>query len=327
MVLPFALNHINLWLLRDELVRDDGSRAQGWTIVDCGIANDATRSAWERIFERELDGLPVLRVVVTHMHPDHMGLAHWLADRWGARVWMSATDFNAARLASSGLAPFGGPRTADFMARHGLVDPGAREQIAGRTRYYAGLVPDVPTSYRRLMGGDRVALGSGAGRTDWACLAGYGHAPEHISLHCPALGLLIAGDMLLPRISTNVSVLDQEPEANPLPLYLASLQRLTPLPADTLVLPSHGKPFTGLHPRVAQLQQHHEERLQDVLQACAEEPRHAAALLPELFRRPLDLHQTTFAMGEAGAHLHALWLDGRLRREAGADGVWRFTTA
>jgi glyoxylase-like metal-dependent hydrolase (beta-lactamase superfamily II) len=327
MKLPFALDHINLWLLRDELVRDDGSRAQGWTIVDCGIANDATRSAWERIFERELDGLPVLRVVVTHMHPDHMGLAHWLAERWGARVWMSATDFNAARLASSGLAPFGGPRTADFMARHGLVDPGAREQIAGRTRYYAGLVPDVPTSYRRLMGGDRVALGSGAGRTDWACLAGYGHAPEHLSLHDAARDMLISGDMVLPRISTNVSVVDLEPEGNPLALYLESIERLRALPADTLVLPSHGRPFRGLHTRIGQLAAHHAERFADVLRACAKAPQSAAELLPVLFRRPLDLHQTTFAMGEAIAHLHALWHAGKLVRTCGADGILRFAHA
>ena len=325
MQLPFALDHINLWLLRDELVRDDGSRAQGWTLVDCGIANDATRAAWERIFEHELEGLPVLRVVVTHMHPDHMGLAHWLAERWGARVWMSATDFNAARLASSGLAPFGGPRTADFMARHGLVDSGAREQIGGRTRYYASLVPDVPASYRRLMGGDRIALGSASGRTDWTCHAGYGHAPEHVSLHDPSRGVLISGDMVLPRISTNVSVVDLEPEGNPLALYLDSIERLRALPADTLVLPSHGRPFRGLHTRIGQLAAHHAERFADVLGACAEAPQSAAELLPVLFRRKLDLHQTTFAMGEAIAHLHALWYAGRLARRLDADGIYRFT--
>jgi glyoxylase-like metal-dependent hydrolase (beta-lactamase superfamily II) len=138
--------------------------------------------------------------------------------------------------------------------------------------------------------------------------------------------VMISGDMVLPRISTNVSVIDIEPEANPLPLYLASLERLRALPADTLVLPSHGKPFRGLHARIDQLKAHHDERLADVMAACAREPQTAASLLPVLFRRPLDLHQTTFAMGESIAHLHALWLDGRLRREAGADGVYRFQT-
>mgnify|MGYP001439622019 FL=1 len=133
--------------------------------------------------------------------------------------------------------------------------------------------------------------------------------------------------MVLPRISTNVSVIDLEPEADPLPLYLASIERMRRLPADTLVLPSHGKPFRGLHARIDQLQQHHEERLADVLAACAQQPRSAADILPVLFKRDLDLHQTTFAMGEAIAHLHALWLDGDLRRERQADGVWRFSPA
>jgi glyoxylase-like metal-dependent hydrolase (beta-lactamase superfamily II) len=324
MKLPFALDHINLWLLRDELARDDSSPAQGWTIVDCGIANDATRADWERVFERELEGLPVLRVVVTHMHPDHIGLAHWLTERWGVRLWMSATDFGAARLASSGLAPFGGPRTADFMARHGLVDRSAREQIAGRTHYYSNLVPAVPASYRRLLDGDRVAIGSGAGRVEWTCHAGHGHAPEHLSLHDATRGVLISGDMVLPRISTNVSVADLEPEGNPLALYLASIERLRALPADTLVLPSHGRPFRGLHTRIDQLAAHHEERFADVLRACAQAPQSAADLLPVLFRRRLDLHQTTFAMGESVAHLHALWYAGELVRQTGADGIHRF---
>jgi glyoxylase-like metal-dependent hydrolase (beta-lactamase superfamily II) len=182
------------------------------------------------------------------------------------------------------------------------------------------MVPQVPSQYRRLLDGMRLPVSG----HEWECIVGYGHAPEHISLHCPALSLLISGDMLLPRISTNVSVLDVEPEADPLPLYLASLERLAQLPGDTLVLPSHGTPFVGIPQRVAQLRQHHDERLQEVLQACAREPLHAAALLPVLFRRPLDMHQTTFAMGEAIAHLHALWLDGRLERRLGADGTWRF---
>ena len=322
MALPFALDHINLWLLRDTL---DGR--EGWTIVDCGITNDATRSQWEEVFANDLDGLPVLRVMVTHMHPDHIGLAHWLTERWSTpehpcRLWISATDFNAARMASQSTTGFGGDAAAAFFGSHGLTDPDSLAKVRARSNYYAGMVPQVPKQYRRLMDGQVVRIGT----HDWHCIAGYGHAPEHISQHCPDLGILISGDMLLPRISTNVSVYDLEPEADPLPLYLASIARLEALPAETLVLPSHGKPFTGLHARVDALRSHHEARLQEVLDACAAQPRHAADLLPVLFRRPLDLHQTTFAMGEAIAHLHALWLDGRLRREADADGVWRFTT-
>jgi len=322
MGLPFALDHINLWLLRD---RQDG--IDGWSIVDCGIDNPATRGHWEQIFADQLQGLPVLRVIVTHMHPDHIGLAHWLCERWSTperdcRLWISATDWNAARVASAADTAFGGEGAARFFARHGLTDPAALDQVRARTNYYASMVPQVPRQYRRLLDGMVLTI---QGRP-WHCIVGHGHAPEHIALHCPDLNVLIAGDMVLPRISTNVSVIDLEPEGNPLPLYLDSIAKLKVLPADTLVLPSHGKPFIGLHTRIDQLHQHHEERYAEVLAACAKAPGSAADMLPVLFKRTLDLHQTTFAMGEAVAHLHALADSGRLRAHTGRDGVVRFQT-
>lgn len=316
MGLPFALDHINLWLLRDV---QDGR--EGWTIVDCGIHSDATKANWERVFAERLDGLPVLRVIVTHFHPDHMGLAHWLTERWSCRLWISATDYQLARLASSSTVGMGGEAAAAFFGSHGLSDPDALDKIRGRASYYPSMVPAVPSAYRRLLDGGVVRIGD----HDWRCLVGYGHAPEHISLHSASLGVMISGDMVLPRISTNVSVVDVEPEADPLTLYLESLERLTPLPADTLVLPAHGKPFRGLHARIDQLQEHHRERLAEVVEACTAKPCQAAELLPMMFRRPLDLHQTTFAMGEAVAHLNRLWLGGQLRRHLDADGVYRFS--
>jgi glyoxylase-like metal-dependent hydrolase (beta-lactamase superfamily II) len=275
------------------------------------------------VFATQLDGLPVLRVVCTHMHPDHIGLAHWLTQRFGVRLWISATDWNAARMASRTTTGFGGESAAAFMASHGLTDPESVARVKARANYYSSMVPEVPAQFRRLMDGDRVHVGD----HDWHCIAGYGHAPEHIALHCPALGVLVSGDMVLPRISTNVSVIDLEPEANPLPLYLRSIERLAALPADTLVLPSHGKPFRGLPRRIAQLHAHHDERLAEVMQACAAAPHTAAELVPVLFKRKLDLHQTTFAIGESIAHLNALWFDGRLGRTRGADGVFRFAAA
>ena len=332
MPLPFALDHINLWLLRDRQEGPEGT-VEGWAIVDCGVANEATRSAWQQIFASALEGLPVLRVIVTHMHPDHIGLASWLCSRWSrpapgavvedCRLWISATDWSAARNASRSTTGFGGEGAARFFALHGLQDETALDKVRQRAGYYPSMVPEVPARFRRLMDGAALTIG---GRT-WQCIAGYGHAPEHIALYCAELGVLIAGDMLLPRISTNVSVIDLEPEADPLPLFLASLQRMARLPAATLVLPSHGKPFTGLHARVAQLQAHHEDRLAEVLAACRGQPRSAAELLPLLFKRALDLHQTTFAMGEAIAHLHALLGQGRLRALPLQDGVQRFVTA
>ena len=316
MGLPFALDHINLWLLRD---RQDGR--EGWTIVDCGIASDETKANWERVFAERLEGLPVLRVIATHFHPDHLGLAHWLTERWQCRLWMSATDYNLARLASGSTVGMGGASAAAFFGSHGLTDEESLAKIRDRADYYPRMVPAVPPRYRRLMDGMAVEIG---GR-DWRCIAGYGHAPEHISLACEQDRLLISGDMVLPRISTNVSVVDVEPEADPLKLYLDSLLRYLELPADTRVLPSHGKPFTGLHARIDQLREHHDERLAEVLAACRAEPTHAAGLLGVLFKRKLDLHQTTFAMGEALAHLHMLWFEGKLQRQLWPDAVYRFS--
>jgi len=186
-------------------------------------------------------------------------------------------------------------------------------------------VPQVPGSFVRIMAGDAIAIG---GR-NWRVFVGHGHSPEHASLYCENVGdntcVLISGDMVLPRISTNISVPDHEPEANPLPLYLASLDRYAGLSEDTLVLPSHGKPFRGLHERINQQHAHHAERLEEVLAACRESPKSAAQIVPIMFRRPLDSHQLTFAMGEALAHLHALYFSGQLRREEDkTDAVIRF---
>jgi glyoxylase-like metal-dependent hydrolase (beta-lactamase superfamily II) len=203
---------------------------------------------------------------------------------------------------------------------HGLTDAEVLEGVRQRRGHYASLVPRLPERYRRLMDGQAVVIHS----QPWTCLAGYGHAPEHISLHNPAAKLLVSGDMVLPRISTNVSVYPMEPEADALTLFLGSLDRLRILPSGTLVLPSHGRPFTGLHARIDQLQAHHEARLAEAWAACVAAPCSAAELLPVLFKRRLDLHQTTFAMGEAVAHAHALWQRGRVTPVDGSDGIRRW---
>ena len=334
MALPFALDHINLWLLRDELQDPENPSVMvsGWTVVDCCISADSAKAQWKTIFETQLEGLPILRVIATHMHPDHIGLAHWLCEQWTTphhvcRLWASATDFNAASNASGGITGFGGESAALFYAAHGMADVQALDQIRARGSYYPSLVPAVPSSYCRLMDSKSITIGVGANKHAWHCISGYGHAPEHIALHCAALGVLIAGDMVLPRISTNVSVYDQEPEADALRLFLESIDKFLPLDANTLTLPSHGKPFRGLHTRIAQLHDHHRDRLAEVRDACGRQPCSAADILPIMFKRTLDLHQTTFAMGEAVAHLHYLWLDGTLKRHLQADGVYRFSIA
>ena len=342
MALPFALDHINLWLLLDRI---DGR--EGWTVVDCCISHEASRAQWEQIFETQLQGLPILRVIVTHMHPDHIGLADWLCTRWNAPLWISSTDYHVARvLTEAGDTLAGGDAAADFFVAHGLTEPGAIASIRKRNNYYADMVPSVPTRFVRMLDGDTVTIGG----HDWRCISGYGHAPEHISLYCddvlsaseapsapsshggaPALGaarrargVLLGGDMMLPRISTNVAVHAGEPEANSLKLFLDSIAKFKALPADTLTLPAHGKPFTGIHIRVRQLQDHHRDRLAELIEACSAKPHTAAEALPILFKRALDVHQTTFAMGESIAHLHFLWFAGQLQRTRGGDGVWRF---
>jgi glyoxylase-like metal-dependent hydrolase (beta-lactamase superfamily II) len=320
MPLPFALDHINLWLLRDTL---DG--IDGWTIVDCGIANDATRDAWEQVFATQLRGLPVLRVIVTHMHPDHVGLAQWLCARWHAPLWISMTDYLTAQWLShqEGGAAIGARAgsggSADHFQRHGLNSPVDLEKIRTRSNYYSNMVPGVPRQYRRIIDGERITIGGHA----WQVIMGYGHAPEHACLYCQDLGVMISGDMVLPRISTNVSVYDAEPDADPLGLFLDSLDKLKVLPEETLILPSHGKPFTGMRQRIAELKAHHDARLAETMVAC-KEPTTARELVPILFKRELDLHQMTFAMGEAIAHLNYLLRRGKLSRQLCDDGVLRF---
>lgn len=316
MPLPFALDHINLWLLRDNI---DGK--DGWTIVDCGITRDEVKALWESVFEHVLQDLPVLRVIVTHMHPDHVGLAHWLCDRWQAPLWMSMTDYMTARLWSTGdqSGAAGGEGAYRHFYAHGMRDPESLEKIRARSSYYKGMVPAVPEQFVRLMDGEKVQING----LEWSVIAGYGHAPEHLSLFCANKNILISGDMVLPRISTNVSVHNLEPLGNPLPAYLKSLDRYSGLPVDTLILPSHGKPFVGLHERIAQQHEHHRQRLGEVLLAC-DTPKSTFEIVPVLFKRELDLHQMTFAMGEAIAHLHALYFAGQLKRTVLDDGLIQF---
>jgi glyoxylase-like metal-dependent hydrolase (beta-lactamase superfamily II) len=259
-------------------------------------------------------------VFATHCHPDHVGNAAWLCERFGAELWMSQAEYLTAHAWRDDAAGFTNAGLVDFFGANGL-DP---ERLAGmkeRGSSYKRGVPELPRAYHRMMDGDRIQIG---GR-EWTAIAGYGHAPEHISLYCAETAVLISGDMLLPRISTNVAVSSVTPDADPLALFLASIARYSrELPAKTLVLPSHGLPFRGVQERVAQLQAHHDARLDELEEACAT-PKAAADVIGTLFRRKLDLHQTFFAMGETLAHLNYLTGRGRLVRTVGGDGVARFS--
>jgi glyoxylase-like metal-dependent hydrolase (beta-lactamase superfamily II) len=321
MPLPFALDHINLWLLRDSF---EGT--EGWTIVDCGITSDITKQAWETIFANCLEGLPIVRVLVTHMHPDHIGLAHWLCEKWQVPLWMSMTDFLMSKWLSSkegGLnigSVAGGGGLADHFYKHGLTEEEDLQKVRARADYYSNLVPKVPQRFRRVMDGEEVLIGSRL----WRAISGYGHAPEHLSFACIQDQIMISGDMMLPRISTNISVYDSEPDADPLGLFLDSIAKYEFLDKNTLVLPSHGKPFQGLHYRIGQLREHHDARLKETFEAC-QVPTTAKKLLPVLFHRKLDIHQMTFAMGETIAHLNYLWRRGTIKRQLDEHGVLWFS--
>ena len=309
MPLPFALDHINLWLLED---------GAGWTIVDTGYALPETKAAWERIFALHLGGRPVTRIVVTHYHPDHIGLAHWLAERWRVPLWITEKEWLYAQVMSRYSDDFTRLRAA--YARRAGLDAAASERFGRHEASYRRGVPAVPAAFCRIADGMTIAIG---GR-QWRVIVGEGHAPEHACLYCAEAGMLIAGDQVLPKISPNISLQPYEPDGDPLARYLASLLRLrAAVPPETLVLPSHDLPFFGLHPRIDALAAHHRARCAAIVAAC-ERPQCAADLLPVLFRRPLDRHQTAFALGEALAHLHYLAGEHALDRTIGADGVERF---
>ena len=307
MPLPFALDHINLWLL------DDGDSL---TAVDAGLGADEVREHWNAALDR--DGRPVSRVIVTHHHPDHLGLASWLAARDGAPVSMTQGEFLAGHAIWNQSPGMCVPDMVDQFRAHGL-DAARLDALASRGNAYRRGVPELPSRFHRLFDGDVLRIGG----NDWRVIVGYGHAPEHASLYCEQLGILISGDMLLPRISTNVSVYAATPEDDPLGWFLNSLNGIKDLPDDTLVLPSHGRPFRGIRARVGQLETHHRERCDELL-AAMQTPQSAGDLLSTLFPRPLDTHQVMFAMGEAIAHLNYLVGRNELRRLADEHGSIRF---
>lgn len=310
MPLPFQLDHINLWLLRD---------GEGWTIIDTGFPDDAVRAMWTQILDW-LDG-PVTRLIVTHFHPDHLGLATWLMEKTGAPLSMTTGEFLTAHVVWHEIGGHGARFMVEQFRQHGL-DAEHLAKFEQRGSGYRRAVPALPEYYHRLMAGGIVRIDG----KKWQILIGHGHAPEHLALYCAELGVLISGDMLLPRISTNVSVFAATPEADALRWYLDSLDEMArDIPAETLVLPSHGLPFTGVQERVQALHAHHEERLQALENSCEQAPQSAAELLDVLFNRALDTHQTMFAMGEAIAHLNYLEQAGRLSRSMDADGVIRYS--
>jgi glyoxylase-like metal-dependent hydrolase (beta-lactamase superfamily II) len=309
---PGSLNHINIWILED---------GDGVAIVDTGLAIDAAREAWEAIFEGPLAGRKVTRVLCTHFHPDHIGLAGWLTERFGVRLWMTRGEWLFARMLTADARP---APPAEAIAYWRAVDWSeariAAESEKGWGRF-ATFVSPVPVGYVRIQDDDRIAVGA---RT-WRIVVGSGHSPEHACLVDDAGKLIISGDQVLPRITSNVSLGLSEPEADPLGEWLASIEKLKGLPDDLLVLPSHGEPFTGLHARLDALAGGHLGRL-DALHAHLSEPRRVPDCFTILFGRKIEDDSFGLAAGEAMAHLRRLEVEGRAIREV-RDGVHWYRAA
>ena len=304
--LPFALDHVNLVLC------DDGD---GWTLLDTGYGDAGTRAVWVGLLDGLLAGRPVRRVIGTHFHPDHVGLAGWLCASTGAELLMSRTEWLTCRALALDDTD-GYVEASERNYRRARLDEEVILRQRERRNSYRKGVSEPPPAYRRVIAEDQLQL---AGST-WRVLVGEGHAPEQLTLYCEERKLLLAADQILPKISPVIGVWAAEPDADPLGDFLRSLAQYHALPADCRVFPAHGVPFLGLHERLDQLAHHHDHRLERTLAACTE-PATAAAVLRELFTRPLDAHQTGFALAETLAHLNWLVRAGRIERWAEPDGA------
>jgi glyoxylase-like metal-dependent hydrolase (beta-lactamase superfamily II) len=309
--LPFALDHINLWLLAD---------SDGWTLVDTGIKTDVSRALWERHFETTLEGKPITRVIVTHFHPDHVGNADWLVKRWNAEFLTSRTEWLTATTLQNETAADVTALWGDYYRAAGMDDD-MLVSIARRGENYATKVGRIPRPFTRLSDGDTLSIG---GRS-WRVVIGTGHSPELICLYAEADRLLISSDQVLPGISPNISVQPPEPFSDPLSEFLHSCRKLTALDPATFVLPMHGRPFYRLHERLEELVRHHGERLDLTLEACRA-PLTIVELLPIMFKRALDLQQMQFAIGEALAHTNHMVTRGDMIRIMEPGQPLRFKT-
>jgi len=290
--MPMAgrLNHINVWLIRDD---------HGWTVVDTGLFREDVQRCWQNIFRQHLQGLPVTRVIATHLHSDHTGLAGWICQQFDCELWMSRSDFFMCKvMAADGPADV--PEDAIRFYRRAGFTAARLERYRQRFGQFGANSSPLPAGYQRIQDGQYINIG---GR-EWRAIIGHGHAPEHVCLYCPELKLIIAGDQILPKITPNVSVNPSEPRANPLRDFINSCGRFREvLPPDLLVLPAHESLYHGLHERLTALIDWHEVALEKLYELCAE-PKRAVDVFPALFKSAITDGSYFPATGEAIAHLH-----------------------
>jgi glyoxylase-like metal-dependent hydrolase (beta-lactamase superfamily II) len=306
--IPGSLRHINIWVL------DDGD---GVALVDTGLDIEPCREGWEALFDGPLAGRAITRVICTHFHPDHIGLAGWLTERFSVRLWMTRGEWLFGRLLSVDVRDAPPAEAIAHWRAAGWEEARIEAEAAKGWARFASVVSPMPVSFVRMEEGDRLAIGA---RT-WRILVGSGHCPEHACLLDDEAGLMIAGDQVLPRITSNVSLSLSEPEADPLGDWLDSIEKLKGLPDTLLVLPSHGEPFTGLHARLDALASGHRNRL-DALHARLATPRRAVDCFGVLFGRQIDDSALGLATGEALAHLRRLEIEGRVVREVKSGVHW-----
>lgn len=307
MPLPISLEWINLWLLREE---------DGWTIVDTGMAVEDARNHWRRIFDTVLEGLPVKRVIVTHMHPDHIGLAGWITRKFDAELFMSQLEYISCRMLVSDTGREAPAAGISFYQKAGWNDNQIADYKAKFGRF-GSAVSRLPDAYHRLENGQTITIGDHS----WEVLVGSGHSPEHVCLFNADQNLLISGDQLLPRISSNVSVHPTEPEADPLKDWLDSCDFLiTQLPPDVLVLPAHNLPFRGAHQRLKALVEGHEKGLMRLMKRLSE-PKSVPECFGALFARKITDDILSLATGETIAHLNCLMRRGLVSRQVSESGL------
>jgi glyoxylase-like metal-dependent hydrolase (beta-lactamase superfamily II) len=311
--LPYRLDHVNIYLIEN---------GDGWTALDSGLGDDACKQAWEMALAGPLKGQGLKSLIVSHFHPDHVGLAGWLCERFGLELTMPRPEYLHSLLLQFAPGDYGQDVYRPFYQRHGLSAE-ATEIVLSRGHEYLKRTSGVPASYHRIKHGDRVVVGE----RDFQVTTGGGHSLEQAMLYRPEERLFLAADQVIARISPNVSVHPMEPDLDALGIYLASLRAIRETVApDVLVLPGHGLPFHGLHERVQELITHHAQRCGEITVACRESPLSVAEIVPLLFTRALDAHQTGFAFGEVLAHVNHMRGRGELRLETDAGGVERYRT-
>ena len=310
--LPGPLGHVNVYAL------DDGD---GWTIVDTGLHSKRGVALWEALLAGPLAGRPVVRVLLTHHHPDHVGMAGWLAQR-GAEIWATRTAWLMARMLTLDEQARPTPEALAFYRAAGMAPEIYAERAEQRPMNFSDVVHPIPVGYRRLVAGSQVTA---AGRT-WTVQTGNGHAPEHATLWSDEGALLLAGDQILPGISPNLGVYPTEPLADPVGDWLESCTRFASIATeDRLVLPGHKLPFQGLPLRLEQLIDNHHHALERLLRHL-KTPSTAHDCFGAIYKRSIGGGEYGLALVEAIGHLNHLWLQGRVTREPREDGAWLYTT-